>query len=75
VPLAHIVLCRFSVLWFLSTTTPTTFSLVGSLNKIPVSFVGLILYESSFSLPNLLSISIGLVSGVVFVLAKQRAGG
>jgi GDP-mannose transporter len=65
----------FSVLWFLSTTTPTTFSLVGSLNKIPVSFIGLILYESTWSLPNLLSICIGLASGVMFVIAKQRANG
>lgn len=65
----------FSVLWFLSTTTPTTFSLVGSLNKIPVSFVGLILYESSWSWPNLMSIGVGLASGVVFVFAKQKANG
>ncbi len=65
----------FSVLWFLSTTTPTTFSLVGSLNKIPISFIGLLLYESSYSMANLLSISIGLASGVVFVVAKQRVGG
>lgn len=65
----------FSVLWFLSTTTPTTFSLVGSLNKIPISFIGLLLYESTYSMANLGSISIGLASGVVFVLAKQRAGG
>jgi GDP-mannose transporter len=65
----------FSVLWFLSTTTPTTFSLVGSLNKIPVSFIGLILFETTWSLPNLLSIGVGLASGVVFVIAKQRANG
>ena len=65
----------FSVLWFLSTTTPTTFSLVGSLNKIPISFIGLLLYETTYSMANLASISIGLASGVVFVLAKQRAGG
>lgn len=65
----------FSVLWFLSSTTPTTFSLVGSLNKIPVSFIGLILYESQWSLPNLLSILVGLASGVVFVIAKQKANG
>lgn len=30
----------FASLWFLSTTTPTVYSLVGSLNKIPVAFLG-----------------------------------
>lgn len=65
----------FSVLWFLSTTTPTTYSLVGSLNKIPVSFIGLLLFESGWSLPNLLSVLVGLGSGVMFVIAKQRTNG
>jgi GDP-mannose transporter len=62
----------FSVLWFLSTTTPTTFSLVGSLNKIPVSLIGLLLFETGISLPNLASVLVGLCSGVMFVIAKQR---
>jgi len=49
--------------------------LQGSLNKIPVSFVGLFLFESSWSFANLLSIMMGLGSGVMFVIAKQRANG
>lgn len=65
----------FSVLWFLSTTTPTTFSLVGSLNKIPVSMLGLVLFESGWNLPNLLSVLVGLASGVMFVIAKQKGNG
>lgn len=64
----------FCVLWFLSTTTPTTFSLVGSLNKIPVSVIGLFLFERTWSLPNLLSVMVGLAAGVMFVVAKQRSG-
>ena len=65
----------FSVLWFLSTTTPTTFSLVGSMNKIPVSIIGLLLFESGWSLPNLASVLVGLASGVMFVIAKQQGNG
>ena len=65
----------FSVLWFLSATTATTFSLVGSLNKIPVSIIGLVLFESGWSLPNLASVLVGLASGVMFVIAKQRGNG
>ena len=65
----------FSILWFLSTTTATTFSLVGSLNKLPISIIGLLLFESSWSMKNLVSVTVGLASGVMFVIAKQRSNG
>lgn len=32
--------CSFTSLWFLSTTTPTIYSLVGSLNKVPLALIG-----------------------------------
>jgi GDP-mannose transporter len=62
----------FSVLWFLSCVTPTTFTLVGSLNKIPVSFIGLFLFETAISMPNVLSVLVGLVAGAVFGYAKSQ---
>jgi GDP-mannose transporter len=62
----------FSVLWFLSTTTPTTFALVGALNKVPISIFGLFAFDSQWNALNLLSISFGLLSGVIFVIAKQK---
>lgn len=45
------------------------------MNKIPVSVIGLFLFESTWSLPNLCSVLLGLCSGVMFVMAKQRANG
>ena len=47
--------------------------LQGSLNKIPVSIIGLFLFESTWSMSNLMSVLIGMGAGVMFVLAKQRA--
>lgn len=61
----------FASLWFLSTTTPTTYSLVGSLNKVPVAVIGLLAFSVAWSAPNLASIAVGLVAGVVFAQAKQ----
>lgn len=61
----------FASLWFLSSTTATTFSLVGSLNKIPVAILGLVLFNVPWSPQNLLSILVGLGAGVIFVRAKQ----
>jgi GDP-mannose transporter len=62
----------FTSLWFISTTTPTIYSLVGSLNKVPLAFIGLFLFAAPWSVQNLASISVGLAAGVVFAVAKSR---
>jgi len=63
----------FCSLWFLSTTTATTYSLVGSLNKLPIAVLGLLFFDSSWDSKNLASISVGLIAGIVFVRAKQSS--
>lgn len=60
----------FASLWFLSTTTATTYSLVGSLNKIPVALIGLVAFDVPWNVQNLASVLVGLVGGIVFVKAK-----
>lgn len=62
----------FGSLWFLSTTTPSIYSLVGSLNKVPLAVIGLLAFNSPWTMPNLLSILIGTGAGVVFVVVKNR---
>ena len=62
----------FTSLWFISTTTPTIYSLVGSLNKVPLAFIGLFLFATPWSMQNLGSIAVGLMAGVVFAIAKSR---
>lgn len=62
----------FASLWFLSTTTATSYSLVGSLNKIPVAIIGLVAFNVPWNLENLASILVGLVAGIVFVKAKSQ---
>ena len=61
-----------SSLWFLSTTTPTIYSLVGSLNKVPLAFLGLFVFSAPWSIQNLASIFVGLMAGVAFAIAKQK---
>lgn len=57
---------------FLSTTTATTFGLVGSLNKIPLAVIGLVAFNAPWSNQNVASIGVGLIAGIVFVRAKQQ---
>ncbi|CBI15984.3 unnamed protein product, partial [Vitis vinifera] len=61
----------FTSMWFLNQTGPTTYSLVGSLNKIPISLAGIVLFNVPLSLPNFFSILFGLFAGVFFVKAKM----
>ncbi|KAL7126968.1 hypothetical protein ABFS83_14G222800 [Erythranthe nasuta] len=62
----------FTSMWFLHQTGATTYSLVGSLNKIPLSVAGILLFNVSTSLENSASIFFGLAAGVLFARAKMR---
>ncbi|CAI0474096.1 unnamed protein product [Linum tenue] len=62
----------FTSMWFLHQTGATTYSLVGSLNKIPLSLAGILLFKVPTSLENSASILFGLVAGVFFARAKMR---
>mmetsp|Transcript_20692 Transcript_20692/g.62363 ORF Transcript_20692/g.62363 Transcript_20692/m.62363 type:complete len:209 (-) Transcript_20692:358-984(-) len=64
-------LISFCSLWFLSSTTATTYSLVGSLNKLPLAIVGLIFFDHVWNTENIVSILVGLIAGIVFARAKQ----
>ncbi|KFM24148.1 GDP-mannose transporter GONST1 [Auxenochlorella protothecoides] len=62
----------FTSLWFISTTTATIYSLVGSLNKVPLALIGLLAFNAPWTPRNLASILVGLAAGAVFALAKSR---
>ncbi|XAR73180.1 hypothetical protein NMG60_11007063 [Bertholletia excelsa] len=62
----------FTSMWFLHQTGATTYSLVGSLNKIPLSIAGILLFHVPTSVENSASIFFGLVAGVFFARAKMQ---
>lgn len=63
----------FASLWFLSSSTPTTYSLVGSLNKVPIAVLSMFMFEDKnlTNMRNLASVALGLAAGIVFVHAKS----
>eukprot|EP00898_Chlorokybus_atmophyticus_P008964 jgi/Chlat1/9069/Chrsp94S08320 len=63
----------FCSLWCLRLTSPTTYSLVGSFNKLPTALLGILFFQSNISATNLLSIMFGLAAGVLFTLTKLHA--
>jgi GDP-mannose transporter len=66
-------------MWFMRCTTATTFSLVGSLNKVPLAVLGAVLFAPApgkapawTSPGHVASVAVGLCAGVVFARAKSR---
>ena len=53
------------------TTSPTTYSMVGSLNKIPLTFIGWLAFGASFTPLGVLSIIISLAGGVLYTYCKS----
>jgi GDP-mannose transporter len=62
----------FSSIWFVSLTTATYYSLVGSFNKVVVAVAGIIYFNEQPGTRNLISIGAGLVAGSLLPLIKMR---
>lgn len=60
------VSCRF-----LSRSSATIYSLTGSINKIIVAVLGILLFNESSNIQNLASIAVGLGASILFVMAKS----
>jgi len=64
-----ISLCSF---WAMSVTSPTTYSMVGSFNKIPLTILGSIIFATPFTLMGKLSTSVGLGGALLYSWAKAK---
>jgi len=59
--------------WCVSATSPTSYSIIGSLNKIPLTVLSFFVFKTALSTSNALSIAFGLFSGIVYSYVKYRA--
>jgi len=66
------VCISFASFWTVKATSPTTYSVVGSLNKIPLTIIGVIVFSTPMNLFGGISIVIGLAGGVVYSLYKHK---
>ena len=64
-----ISICSF---WAVKATSPTTYSIVGTLNKIPLTILGFIFFHSPMTQLGTASIFIGLTGGVLYSYEKQN---
>lgn len=59
-----------SVFWVVNVTSPTTYSMIGALNKIPITFVSVLIFHTVLTGKAVFSLTVGLASGVVYTYAK-----
>ncbi|KAI8877638.1 UDP-galactose transporter [Backusella circina FSU 941] len=60
--------------WCVRTTSSTTYSMVGSLNKLPIAISGLVFFGDVATFSNISAILIGFVAGIVYSYAKAYPG-
>ena len=58
--------------WCIRVTSPTTYSMVGALNKLPIAISGLIFFAAPITVGSVSAITIGFVSGIVYAIALAR---
>ncbi|KAJ5810864.1 UAA transporter [Penicillium robsamsonii] len=69
---ASSVFISYTSAWCVRTTSSTTYSMVGALNKLPIAVSGLIFFDAPVTFPSVSAIGVGFVSGIVYAVAKIK---
>jgi GDP-mannose transporter len=56
----------FSAFWCMNLTSPTTYSVVGTLNRIPLAILGIFIFHQTPSLDGILGICCAMTGGIVY---------
>jgi GDP-mannose transporter len=61
---------NFASLWCVGSTSATTYAIIGSLNKIPLTIFGAVLFGSEVTKEGVIFISLGIAGGLLYAYAK-----
>lgn len=59
--------------WCVRTTSSTTYSMVGALNKLPIAASGIMFFGDPATFGNVTAIIVGFIAGLVYSVAKTVA--
>jgi len=62
----------YTTAWCVRTTSSTTYSMVGALNKLPVAASGMLFFGDPITLGSISAIGVGFFAGVVYAVAKNN---
>ena len=61
---------NFASLWCVSSTSATTYAIVGSLNKIPVTMLGFVLFNAKMTNNGIMFLIMATLGGFLFAFSK-----
>lgn len=61
---------NFASLWCVSATSATTYAIVGSLNKVPVTLLGFVLFNAQMTSNGILFLTMATLGGFLFAYSK-----
>lgn len=61
---------NFASLWCVSSTSATTYAIVGSLNKVPITIMGFVLFNAKTTPQGLVFITMATIGGFIYAYAK-----
>jgi len=69
---AAAVFISYTTAWCVRTTSSTTYSMVGALNKLPVAASGMIFFGDPVTPGSVSAVSTGFFAGIVYAIAKNN---
>ncbi|KAF8582764.1 UDP-galactose transporter [Ramaria rubella] len=69
---AAAVFISYTTAWCVRTTSSTTYSMVGALNKLPVAASGMIFFGDPVTVGSVSAVSTGFFAGIVYAIAKNN---
>lgn len=69
---AAAVFISYTTAWCIRTTSSTTYSMVGALNKLPVAASGMIFFGDAVNFGSVTAVGTGFFAGLVYAIAKQN---
>ncbi|KAJ8591800.1 UDP-galactose transporter [Rhizopogon salebrosus TDB-379] len=62
----------YTTAWCVRTTSSTTYSMVGALNKLPVAASGMLFFGDAVTFGSVSAIGVGFFAGIVYAIAKNN---
>jgi len=62
----------YTTAWCVRTTSSTTYSMVGALNKLPIALSGIIFFGDAATVGSISAIGVGFIAGLVYAMAKNN---
>eukprot|EP00597_Dinobryon_sp_UTEXLB2267_P019181 CAMPEP_0201102612 /NCGR_PEP_ID=MMETSP0812-20130820/17913_1 /ASSEMBLY_ACC=CAM_ASM_000668 /TAXON_ID=98059 /ORGANISM="Dinobryon sp., Strain UTEXLB2267" /LENGTH=87 /DNA_ID=CAMNT_0047360187 /DNA_START=765 /DNA_END=1028 /DNA_ORIENTATION=- len=61
---------NFASLWCVASTSATTYAIVGSLNKVPITVLGFVMFHAKMTSQGVIFVTMATIGGFIYAYAK-----